>query len=205
MFTSIRKLYDWVLSWADTPYGSIALFLLAFSEASFFPIPPDVLLIALALGRRSKSFKFALICSIASITGGIAGYGIGHFLWWDGDYYNRVAHFFFDNIPSFNEDLFLNIKEQYDIHGFIIIFTAGFTPIPYKLFTITAGAFNISFSSFLIAATISRSARFFLVSFLIRKYGANVKDFIDQYFNLLTIIFLVIFIGGYVLIKYIIL
>ena len=203
MFTSIRKLYDWVLSWADTPYGSIALFLLAFSEASFFPIPPDVLLIALALGSRSKSFKFALICSIASVTGGIAGYGIGHFLWWNGDCYNMVAHFFFDNIPNFSEDLFLNIKEQYDIHGFIIIFTAGFTPIPYKLFTITAGAFNISFLSFLIAATISRSVRFFLVSFLIREYGANVKYFIEKYFNLLTVIFLVILIGGYVLIKYV--
>ena len=114
-----------------------------------------------------------------------------------------AAHFFFDNIPGFNEDLFLNIKEQYDFHGFIIIFTAGFTPIPYKLFTITAGAFNISFISFVIAATISRSVRFFLVSFLIRKYGANVKDFIDQYFNLLTVIFLVMLIGGYVLIKYV--
>ena len=203
MFTLIRKLYDWVLSWADTSYGSIALFLVAFSEAAFFPIPPDVLLIALALGSRGKSFKFALICSIASVTGGIAGYGIGHFLWWNGDCYNMAARFFFDNIPGFNEDLFLNIKEQYDIHGFIIIFTAGFTPIPYKLFTITAGAFNISFLSFLIAATISRSVRFFLVSFLIRKYGPNVKDFIDQYFNLLTVIFLVMLIGGYVLIKYV--
>ena len=203
MFALIRNLYDWVLSWADTPYGSIALFLLAFSEASFFPIPPDVLLIALVLGSRSKSFKFALICSIASVTGGIAGYGIGHFLWWNGDCYNMVAHFFFDNIPGFSEDLFLNIKEQYDIHGFIIIFTAGFTPIPYKLFTITAGAFNISFLSFLVAATISRSVRFFLVSFLIRKYGETVKDFIDQYFNLLTAVFIVMLVGGYVLIKYV--
>jgi len=203
LFTSIRKLYDWVLSWADTPYGSIALFLLAFSEASFFPIPPDVLLIALVLGSRSNSFKFALICSIASVAGGIAGYGIGYFLWWNGDCYNTAAHFFFNNIPGFSEDLFLNIKEQYDIHGFIIIFTAGFTPIPYKLFTITAGAFNISFISFLIAATISRSIRFFLVSFLIRKYGEKVKDFIDQYFNLLTVVFIVMLVGGYVLIKYV--
>jgi len=203
MFTSIRKLYDWILSWAESPYGSIALFLLAFAEASFFPIPPDVLLIALALGSRSNSFKFALICSIASVTGGIAGYGIGNLFWWNGDCYNRVAHFFFDHIHGFNEDLFLNIKEQYDIHGFIIIFTAGFTPIPYKLFTITAGAFKISFPSFLIAAIISRSARFFLVSFLIRKYGEKVKDFIDQYFNLLTGVFIVMLVGGYVLIKYV--
>ena len=114
-----------------------------------------------------------------------------------------VAHFFFNNIPGFSEELFLNIKEQYDIHGFIIIFTAGFTPIPYKLFTITAGAFKISFPSFLIAAIISRSARFFLVSFLIRKYGEKVKDFIDQYFNLLTVVFIVMLVGGYVLIKYV--
>ena len=203
MFTSIRKLYDWILSWAESPYGSIALFLLAFAEASFFPIPPDVLLIALALGSRCNSFKFAIICSIASVSGAIAGYGIGHFLWWDGENYNFAAQFFFDNIPGFSENLFLDIKDRYNNHGFMIIFTAGFTPIPFKLFTITAGAFNISFLSFIIASTISRSARFFLVAFLIRKYGAKVKEFIDRYFNLLSVVFMIILIVGYGLIKYV--
>ena len=86
----IRKLYDWVLHWAETPYGLIALFILTFSEASFFPVPPDILLIALALGNRKQALKFAFICSIASITGGLAGYSIGHFIWWDGTNYTSI-------------------------------------------------------------------------------------------------------------------
>ena len=203
MFILLRKLYDWVLHWAKTPYGPIALFVLSFSEASFFPIPPDVLLIALALGSRKQSFKFALICSIASIMGAMGGYGIGHFLWWNIDGYNEIAHFFFNHIPGFNESIFLDIQKQYDHYGFIITFTAGFTPIPFKVFTITAGAFNISFPLFLIASTISRSARFFLVSFLIVKYGEKVEGFINRYFNLLTVAFAIILIGSYVLIKFV--
>ena len=203
MFILLRKLYDWVLHWAKTPYGPIALFILSFSEASFFPIPPDVLLIALALGSRKQSFKFALICSIASIMGAMGGYGIGYFLWWNGDGYNAIAHFFFNHVPGFNESIFLDIQKQYDHYGFIIIFTAGFTPIPFKVFTISAGSFNISFPLFLIASTISRSARFFLVSFLIVKYGEKVEGFINRYFNLLTVAFAIILIGSYVLIKFV--
>ena len=84
MFILFRRLYDWVLHWTDTPYGLPALFIVSFSEASFFPIPPDVLLIALALGRRRQALKFALICSVGSILGGLFGYSIGYFLWWDG-------------------------------------------------------------------------------------------------------------------------
>ena len=203
MFTILRKLYYWVLHWANTPYGPIALFVLSFSEASFFPIPPDVLLIALALGSRKQSFKFALICSIASIMGAMVGYGIGYFLWWNGDGYNEIAHFFFNHVPGFNESVFFDIQKQYDHYGFIITFTAGFTPIPFKVFTISAGAFNISFPLFLIASTISRSARFFLVSFLIVKYGKKVEGFINRYFNLLTVVFAVILIGSYMLIKFV--
>ena len=154
MFILLRKLYNWVLHWAITPYGLIALFILSFSEASFFPVPPDLLLIALALGKRKKAFKFAFVCSIGSISGGLAGYSIGHFLWWDGGNYNAVANFFFKNIPGFTENLFQQMQNQYNHHGFIIIFSAGFTPIPFKLFTITAGAFDISLSQFLIASTI---------------------------------------------------
>ena len=203
MFTILRKLYDWVLHWAKTPYGPIALFVLSFSEASFFPIPPDVLLIALALGSRKQSFKFAFICSIASIMGAMGGYGIGYFLWWNGDGYNEIAHFFFNHVPGFNENVFLDIQKQYDHYGFIITFTAGFTPIPFKVFTISAGAFNISFPLFLIASIISRSVRFFLVSFLIVQYGVKVEGFINRYFNLLTVAFAIILISSYVLIKFV--
>lgn len=204
MFAILRRMYDWVLHWAKTPYGPIALFILSLSEASFFPIPPDVLLIALALGNRKLSYKFALICSIASILGAIGGYSIGNFLWWNGDGYNEIAHFFFNHVPGFNESVFLDIKKQFDYYGFIITFTAGFTPIPFKVFTISAGAFNISFPLFLLASTISRSARFFLVAFLIVKYGEKVEGFINQYFNLLTIVFTLILIGSYFLIKFVI-
>ena len=204
MFKLLRKLYDWVLYWAKTPYGPIALFILSFSEASFFPIPPDVLLIALALGDRRLSYKFALICSIASVIGAIGGYGIGYYLWWNDDGYNEIAHLFFNHIPGFNEAVFLDIKTKYDIYGLIITFTAGFTPIPFKVFTISAGAFNISFPLFLTASIISRSARFFLLAFLINKYGNRMEDFINKYFNLITIVFTVVLIGSYVLIKFII-
>jgi len=200
----IRKLYDWVLHWADSKYGPLALFVLAFAESSFFPIPPDVLLIALALGARKKSFQFALICSIASIAGGLLGYSIGHYLWWDGVIYSAIAQFFFNNIPGFTEDIFTSIQNQYSEYGFMIIFSAGFTPIPYKIFTISAGAFNISLPLFVIASAISRSARFFLVAGLIWKFGNPIKDFIDKYFNILSVIFTLFLIGGFILIKYII-
>ena len=203
MFAQLRKLYNWVLHWAETPYGLPALFILSFSEASFFPVPPDVLLIALALGSREQALKFAFICSIASIAGGLVGYSIGHFIWWDGTNYNSIANFFFNNVPGFTEGIFQQIKSQYNHYGLMIIFTAGFTPIPYKIFTISAGAFDISLPLFLIASTISRSARFFLVSFLIWKYGEKINNFIDQYFNLLSILFVIILCGSYLLINFI--
>ena len=198
----LRKLYNWVLHWADTKYGMPALFFLAFSESSFFPIPPDVLLIALALGHKSKAFRFALICSIGSIAGGVTGYCIGHFAWWSGEgVYSDLALFFFDHVPGFSDAVFQKIQTQYDLNNIFIVFTAGFTPIPYKIITITAGAFNINFPMFLIASSISRTARFFLVSFLIWKFGEPITDFIDRYFNLLTIIFTILLIGGFLAMK----
>lgn len=201
----IRKLYDWVLHWADSPYGAIALFILSFAEASFFPIPPDALLIALVLGSQSKAFKFALNCSVASVLGALLGYSIGYFLWWKNpNEFSTLAIFFFNNIPSFTEELFFNVKALYDKWDFWIIFTAGFTPIPYKVFTISGGAFQISLPMFILASIVSRSARFFLVAFLIWKFGASIKSFIDKYFNLLAILFTILLIGGFVAIKYLI-
>ena len=198
----VRRLYDWVLHWADTKYGIPALFLLAFAESSFFPIPPDVLLIALALGARSKAQRFALVCSAASILGGIVGYGIGYFSWWNGaESYSVVAMFFFNHIPGFSEEVFINIQKKYEIYNFLIVFTAGFTPIPFKIITISAGAFSVNFPMFLLASTISRSARFFLVALLIRKFGEPITEFIDKYFNILSIIFTILLIGGFLVLK----
>ena len=199
----IRDLYDWILKWSDSKYGTVALVVLAFSESSFFPIPPDVLLIALALGSRSKAIQYGVLCSIGSIVGAIFGYGIGQFLWWSGEgVFSGLAIFFFDAIPGFTRDMFYQIQDKYETWNFWIIFTAGFTPIPFKLFTITSGAFSINFPMFIIASTISRSARFLLVSGLIWKYGAPIQDFIDRYFNKLAILFTILLIGGFFLIKY---
>ena len=198
----LRRLYDWILHWAETKYGVPALFLLALAESSFFPIPPDILLIPLALGARSKAIRFALVCSVASIVGGIAGYGIGYFAWWSGsEAYSVVALFFFNHIPGFTEQVFLNIQEKYEIYNFLIVFTAGFTPIPFKIITISAGAFSVNFPMFLLASTVSRSARFFLVALLIRQFGEPITAFIDKYFNVLSIIFTLLLIGGFLVLK----
>lgn len=199
----IRKLYDWVLHWADTPYGPIALFILAFAESSFFPVPPDALLIALVLGSTSKAFRLALNCTVASVLGALLGYAIGHFLWWTtSNEFTSVAMFFFNNIPGFTEKLFFDVQRMYDKYDFWIVFTAGFTPIPYKVITISSGAFNINLPMFVFASVISRGARFFLVAFLIWKFGPQIRDFIDKYFNWLAIAFTILLIGGFVVIKY---
>lgn len=203
--TWLRRLYDWVLQWAESPYGALALFLLAFAESMFFPVPPDVLLIALALGRREKALYFALLCSLGSVLGGMAGYGIGHFMWLaPGGGFTGVASFFFDHIPGFTPELYASIGDKFAEWGFAIIFTAGFTPIPYKVFTIASGAFDIDFLLFVIASGVSRTARFFLVAALIWKFGAPITRFIDRYFNLLAIVFTVLLVGGFVLIKYVV-
>ncbi len=199
----IRDLYEWVLHWAETPYGSLALFVLAFAEASFFPIPPDALLIALILGSQAKAFKFALNCTIGSIAGALLGYSIGYFLWWSGDnQFSSVAYFFFNHIPGFTEKVFFNVQKLYEAWDFWIVFTAGFTPIPYKVFTISSGAFQINLVAFIVASFIGRAGRFFLVAFLIWKFGPQIKSFIDKYFNWLALAFTVLLIGGFVAIKY---
>ncbi|MBT5096565.1 MAG: DedA family protein [Candidatus Marinimicrobia bacterium] len=201
----LRNLYDWVLKWSNSKYGPLMLGLMAFAEASFFPIPPDVLLIPLALGLRTKAFRLAFICSLGSILGAIFGYVIGSYLWWEGvNQFSWLARLFFDVIPGFTPEIFYSIQTKYEIWNFWVVFTAGFTPIPFKVITISAGAFEINFILFVIASTLSRSARFFLLSALIWKFGEPMRVFIDKYFNLLAIIFMILLIGSFVLIKYVI-
>ena len=193
----VRRLYDWVLHWAKTPFGGAALFLNSFAESSFFPIPPDPLLIALCIGEPRKSLRFAFWCSLASVLGGAAGYWIGATVW------EAVGNYFFRYVPSFTPEAFAHVANLYDEYNFWVVFTAGFTPIPYKLITIGAGVFNVNFAIFFLASILSRSARFFLVAALIRRFGPQIKDFIDRYFNLLSILFMVLLIGGFVLFKYV--
>ncbi len=199
-----RRMYDWVLAWAHTPYGALALFILSFAESSFFPIPPDVLLAPLSLGDRKRWWVFATNCSIASILGGIAGYCIGYFLWWQGQGqdFTAFAQFFFKYIPKFNEASFMEMKNVYETWSFWIVFTAGFTPIPYKIITITAGAFMINFPMFVIASAVGRAARFFLVAGLFGIFGHKIEPFVNKYFNLLSLLFVILLVGGFVIVKY---
>ena len=195
----MRRLYDWVLHWAETPYAVPALFVLSFAESSFFPIPPDVLLIALCIGEVKKSYRFAFWCSVASVLGGMAGYGIGAFLW-DVD---ALRNFFYTWIPGVNEANVAKVSGLYDEYNFWVVFVAAFTPIPYKVITILAGVCAINFPMFVIASAIGRSARFFLVAWLFRHYGPPIKDFIERRFALVTIVGTAMLIGGFVAIKYV--
>jgi len=190
----LRRLYDWVLHWAETPYGTWALFVLAFCESSFFPIPPDILLIALAVSIPKNAFKYATVCSVGSVLGGCLGYLIGwHFMAAVGD---RIIQFY--GLTS----KYAYIELLYQKYDAWAIGIAGFTPIPYKVFTISAGAFKISFPVFIMASAISRSVRFFLVGGLIYIFGPKIQIFIDKYFNILAVVFTALLIAGFIAVKY---
>ena len=211
-----RRLYDWMLHWADTPYGPLALVLLSFAESSFFPIPPDVLLIALVLGNTRKWHHFALACTVASVLGGVAGYGIGVFAW------NTVGRWIVENIahmplvdvngrldialpayltaslgPALGGDYLFAVYDKWNAW---IVFVFGLTPLPYKLTTITAGVARVNLPIFIITSFLARSCRFFVVAWLLYKWGEPAKGFIDRYFNLLCVAFVVLLIGGFVLV-----
>ena len=193
---AVRRLYDWILSWADSRWGGTALFIFAVCESIFFPVPPDVLLIALCLGKPRKAFKYALICTVGSVVGAVVGFGLGAMLW------DVVDGWF---IPAvFSQGAFDAIGLKYAEWNFWLVFTAGFTPIPYKLITISAGVFLGlgEFWIFILASIISRGMRFFLVSWLIWKFGSPIKHFIDKYFNLCAVAFTILIVGGFLLVKY---
>ena len=190
----IRRLYDWVLSWADTKYGVPALFVLAFTESSFFPIPPDILLIALALSAPTRAFRFAAWCTLASVLGGLFGYFIGYALWAAVEPYliNRV----------FSQENFELVTNEYNKYGVLAVFIAAFTPIPYKVFTVAAGVAKLNLVGFTLASIFGRGGRFFLVALVIRLAGPRARKWIDEYFNLATIVGTLLLIGGFLLIKF---
>ncbi len=191
----IRQLYDWILDWADSHYGTSALAALSFSESFFFPVPPDPLLMALSLSRPRRAFFFAAVCSAASVAGGVVGYYIGLALF---EAIGRPVLIFYGAMDKY--DL---VQIYFREWGFWFVGVAGFTPIPYKVFAISAGAFRISFLVFVLASVLSRSARFFLVAWLIRKFGGPIRGFIDRYFNILTIVFAVLLSGGFLVLRWV--
>lgn len=190
----LKKIYDWVLHWAETPYGTPALFLLAFTESFFFPLPPDILLIALSLSIPKKAFEYAAVCTIGSVLGGAFGFFLGYQFWEIGKpiLFNYV-----------NEADFETIRRYFQDYEAWAVGIAGFTPIPYKALTISAGFFRANFLIFVAVSLVSRAARFFLVAGLIYYFGPSIKGFIDKYFNLLTFIFFAMLIIGFMAIKYV--
>jgi len=205
-----RQMYDWMLSWGKSRHGGKALFFLSMAEASFFPIPPDALLIALCMGTHKRWARFALICSAGSIIGGVLGYLIG---WGAYDLIGQKIVAFIASLSGSNPEELLGVaqywfdeKEVYGMHvGAWAVGIAGFTPIPYKIFTIAAGFFKMSFPVFLIASAISRSLRFFVVAGLIgllyKKFGSRIEQFIDRYFNPLAIAFVILLVTGFWIIR----
>lgn len=192
----VRRLYNWVLSWAETPYGTPALFVISFMESSFFPIPPDVLQIALSVARPKRAFFYATVSVVASVLGGIAGWWIGTTLW------DSVSSFFFEYVPGFTPDNYALVERKYNEHAFLAIFTAAFTPIPYKVFTIASGVFDVALSTLIFASILGRGGRFFLVASAIFFFGPTVKTWLEKYFELATLVLLVVGALGFVAVKY---
>lgn len=176
----LKRLYDYVLSWAERKHSQWALSIIAFTEASFFPIPPDPLLVALCLGKPRRSLWFASLCSVFSVLGGIAGYLIGWMVW------EHVDNFFFSYIIK--QEAFDYVQIGYQSNAFLALLGAAFTPIPFKVFTIAAGVFKVNLFTLILASVIGRSARFFIEAVLILLYGPRIREFIEKYFNILTFI-----------------
>ena len=182
-----------MMSWVTrviVPYGAAGIFWHAFAESSFFPIPPDITLIILCLAKPNLALWFSLVCTLGSVAGAIAGYVIG----------KKGGRPLLKKIVSKEKiELVQGYFQKYDVWAIAV---AGFTPIPYKLFTISAGVFYIKFIRFIVASLISRGARFFMVGGLIYIFGEPIKGFIDKYFNILSILFMILLVGGFYIVKY---
>jgi membrane protein YqaA with SNARE-associated domain len=189
-----RKLYDWVLSWADTRYGVPALAAISFAESSFFPIPPDPLLMALSLGKPKKAFWYAFVSTVMSVLGGIAGYFIGWALW------DILSGFFFAYV--FSPESFHYVGSLYKQNALLAILGAAITPVPYKVFTVSAGVFHVNLLYLIVASALGRSSRFFIEAGLIYFFGEKIRIFIDKYFNLLLTVFFILIVLGVVIVKF---
>ena len=190
----LRKLYDWTIRCASHKHAPYVLFLIAFIESSFFLIPPDLLLIPMLVAAPLKWWRYALTATVGSVLGGIFGYLIG----WG--FYEAVG----EGIVKFYnlENLMSSIGGRYSNNAFWVVFTAAFTPIPYKLITISAGLFKISIWTLIFASLLGRGARFFIIAGLLRVFGEKISEAIDKYFDILSLVFTALLIGGFFAIKF---
>lgn len=192
----MRRLYDWMMGLAASDRAPHALFWVSFAESSFFPIPPDIMLIPMALAKRARAFWYATIATVGSVIGGVAGYLIGYFLF---DLIGRPVL----DLYGYG-DKFQTFAGQYNEYGAWIVFMAGLTPFPYKVITIASGTTGLNFAVFMIASIAARGLRFFAVAGLLYYFGAPIRAFIERYFGILTVLFFVLLIGGFVAIKYLV-
>jgi membrane protein YqaA with SNARE-associated domain len=189
----LRSLYNWTLNKAEHKYSSWILSFISFAESSFFPIPPDILLIPMIIAKRMKAWTYAFICTFSSVLGGVVGYAIGYF------FYNSVGILIIEAYHLSNS--FNAFESYYNEYGILIVLGAGFTPFPFKFITIASGVFNLNIFLFIITAIIARGLRFYLLAGPLFVFGSKIKILIDKYFNLLAILFFILLFGSMLLIK----
>lgn len=192
----LRRLYAWVLSWADHRYGTWALFLISFAESSFFPIPPDVLQIALSVSKPRRAFFYAAVSAVASVLGGVFGWLIGYAFW------EVCGPLFLRVVPGLSEEAVEHVGGLYQDNAFWAIFAAAFTPIPYKVFTIAGGIFQVPLAVLVGASLLGRSARFFLVATAIFFFGPTVRQLLEKRLELITLGLFVLIVLGFAVVRY---
>ena len=191
---SLKRLYNWTLDKANHKNAKWYLSLISFAESSFFPIPPDILLIPMALASKARALFYAFICTIFSVLGGILGYAIGYF------FYNSVGIYIVDFYHL--ENSFNIFESYYKEFGILIVLGAGITPFPYKFITIASGVFGLNIFLFIIVSIIGRGLRFYLIAILLYFFGEKIKLIIDKYFNILTIVFFILLVGSVFIIRF---
>ncbi len=189
----LRKLYDWLLALAATRHAPLALGAISFAESSFFPLPPDVLLIPMVIAKRSAWFLYALICTLASVLGAYFGYAIGALL------FQTIGQSILEFYGA--TDTFARLVAWYDQWGGWGIFLGALTPFPYKVLTIFSGSVGFGLLPFTLVSIIGRGLRFFLVSFLLYHFGPPIRDFIEKRLGLMLILFTVLLVGGFIVAK----
>jgi len=190
----LRRLYDWVIRLSEHPKALQALAAVSFVESSFFPIPPDIMLIPMVLAQRARAWLIAGVCTVASVTGGFLGYAIGFY--------------FFETFGNWLLDLyglqggFVQFQQQFNEWGLWIILIKGMTPIPYKLVTIASGAAHFDLLTFGVASLVTRGARFYLVTGLLYLFGEPIRTFIEKHLTLVTTAFVILIVAGFVALRY---
>ncbi len=189
----LRRLYDWVIGLAGHRHALPALAMVSFAESSVFPVPPDVLLLPMVLARPKRAWVVALVCTLASVAGGVAGYAIGALLF---EAVGRPILDFYGYAAQFER-----FSAEYNAYGAWIVFGAGFTPIPYKVFTIASGVTGLDLMVFVVASALSRGARFFLEAALLYFFGEAIRSFVEARLALFTALFFVSLFAGFVVLK----